>query len=248
MMRTVNLFFACLLLATASQAADLKTARAEIEATYKSDLTVCLEFDKGEQADCKKEAQQQRQGAYRMVWDQRDPKAPLPSYQGDLKSQKKQIEADYQLMQSVCKELSKATQPTCKTEASKQKKAALKIALSKPATVASCQGCGVVSRVAVVDQPGEGSWIGAISGAAVGAGLGSMVGKGSGCTAAIIAGALGGAYAGNKVEGKMNEKKFYEVTVKLNDGSEQKIAFDNPNHGFKEGDKVRLDNKQLVKR
>ncbi|WP_348945396.1 glycine zipper 2TM domain-containing protein [Chitinibacter sp. FCG-7] len=247
-MRTFNVFFASLLIAAASQAADLKTARAQIEATYKSDLAVCLEFDKSEQADCKSEAQQQRQGAYQTVWDQRDPKAPLPEYQGDLKSQKKQIEADYQLMQSVCKELSKATQPTCKTEATKQKKAALKIALSKPATGAPCPGCGVVSRVAVVDQPGEGSWIGAISGAAVGAGLGSMVGKGSGRTAAIIAGALGGAYAGNKVEGKMNEKKFYEVTVKLNDGSEQKIAFDNPNHGFKEGDKVRLDNKQLVKR
>jgi outer membrane lipoprotein SlyB len=154
-------------------------------------------------------------------------------------------------MQSVCKELNKATQPNCKTEATNRKKAALKIALNapaKPVATEVCATCGVVSKVAVVDHPGEGTWMGTVGGAAVGAGLGSLVGKGTGRTVAIVAGALGGAFAGNKVEGKMKDKKYYEVTVKLDDGSTQSVTFETPDHGFKEGDKVKLENKQLVKR
>ncbi|QLG89080.1 glycine zipper 2TM domain-containing protein [Chitinibacter bivalviorum] len=230
---------------------DLQAQKTQIESSYKSDLAVCMEFAKNEQAGCKKEAQVQRQSAYQKLWSQHNSNEPLPVYQGDLASQKKQIEADYQLMLSVCTQLDKATQSACKTEATNRKKASLKVAMDVPGKSSkpeACNHCGVVTQIVEVDKPGEGSWIGKVGGAAVGAGLGSLVGKGTGRTVAIVAGALGGAYAGNKVEGKMNEKKFYEVTVKLDDGAKQTITYDNAAHGYKVGDKVRLENQQLVKR
>ncbi|WP_410497886.1 glycine zipper 2TM domain-containing protein [Chitinibacter sp. S2-10] len=251
MMRYFSLALAGLLMCGSVLAAEnLKASRDSIEASYKTDLAVCMEFDKAEQPACKTEAQNQRKGAYQALWSKHDPKAPAPVYQGDLTAQKKQIEADYQLMQSVCKELDKASQSACKTEATSRKKASLKTAMNAPAKSAkpACVACGVVTEVKEVDQPGEGSWMGTVGGAAVGAGLGSLVGKGSGRTAAMILGGLGGAYAGNKIEGNMTGKKYYEVTVKLDDGTTQAITYEDPNHGFKAGDKVRVENQQLIKR
>lgn len=252
-MKVMNIGLATLaLLCTCTVlASDLQAQKSQIEASYKSDLAVCMEFAKNEQAGCKKDAQLQRQSAYQKLWSQHNPNEPLPVYQGDLASQKKQIEADYQLQLSVCTQLDKATQSACKTEAMNRKKSSLKVAMDAPAKsgkAEACQHCGVVTQIVEVDKPGEGTWIGKVGGAAVGAGLGSLVGKGTGRTVAIVAGALGGAYAGNKVEGKMNEKKFYEVTVKLDDGTTQTITYDNAAHGYKVGDKVRLENQQLVKR
>ncbi|WP_051534456.1 glycine zipper 2TM domain-containing protein [Deefgea rivuli] len=245
------LILASLFIVSTAQASDLKTESAQINANYKSDLKVCMEFEKSEQADCKKDAATQRQAGFQALWNKRQGNEALPVYQGDLASQKKQIEADYQLMLSMCKELDKATQPTCKTEATNRKKASLKTAMNAPASSdkkAICATCGVVTQVLEVEKPGEGTWMGKIGGAAVGVGLGSLIGKGKGKTAAMVVGGLGGAYAGNKVEGAMNDKKYYEVSVKLDDGSTQTVTFDNPNHGYKQGDKVKLENKQLVKR
>lgn len=245
------LILASLFVASAAQAVDLKAERAQIDASYKSDLKVCMEFAKNEQADCKKDAVAQRKTGYQALWNQHQSNAPLPVYQGDINSQKKQIETDYQQLLSLCKELDPATQPVCKTEAMNRKKASLKTAMNAPASSSNkavCATCGVVTQVVEVDKPGEGTWMGKIGGAAVGVGLGSLVGKGTGRTVAMVAGGLGGAYAGNKVEGSMNNKKFYEVSVKLDDGSMQTVTFDSASHGYKQGDKVRLENKQLVKR
>jgi len=239
-----------LIIATA-QASNLKADSAQIESSYKSDLKVCLEFDKSEQPACKKEATAQKQKEYQSLWGKYQGNESLPVYTGDLASQKKQIEADYQTMLLMCKELDTTSQTACKTKATNNKKAALKTAMNAPASTdkkAVCTTCGVVTQVLEVDKPGEGTWMGKIGGAAVGVGLGSLVGKGKGKTAAMVVGGLGGAYAGNKVEGSMKDKKFYEVSVKLDDGSTQTVTFEDVNHGFKQGDKVRLENKQLVKR
>ena len=245
------LILASLFIATAAQASNLKTESAQINTDYKSDLKVCMEFEKSEQAACKKDAATQRQTRYQALWNTRQSNEALPVYQGELASQKKQIEADYQLMLSMCKELDKATQPACKTEAMNRKKAALKTVMNTPVSSdqkAVCATCGVVTQVTEVDKPGEGTWMGKVGGAAVGVGLGSLIGKGKGKTAAMVVGGLGGAYAGNKVEGTMNDKKYYEVSVRLDDGSTQTVTFDSASHGYKQGDKVRLENKQLVKR
>jgi outer membrane lipoprotein SlyB len=238
------------LIVTAAQASSLKADSAHIESSYKSDLKVCLEFDKSEQPACKKDAAAQKKKEYQNLWGKYQGNDSQPSYTGDLSSQKKQIESDYQAMLAMCKELDAANQSACKTKATNHKKAALKTAMNAPASEdkKACANCGVVSHVNVVDKPGEGTWMGKIGGAAVGVGLGSLVGKGTGRTVAMVAGGLGGAYAGNKVEGKMNEKKYYEVTVKLDDGTTQGVTFEDSNHGFKQGDKVRFENKQLTKR
>ncbi|MBE9609142.1 glycine zipper 2TM domain-containing protein [Chitinilyticum piscinae] len=241
------LLAAALLLSASASALDLKAEKQKIEESYKVDQSVCMEFDKSERPGCLADAKASRQSAYQSLWDHRDPNAALPGYSGDTAAQKKQIEADYQAMLSICKELNKSTQPACQKEASTRKKAALKSSMTaKP--VERCDACGVVERIAEVDKPGEGSWIGKIGGAAAGAALGSQVGKGKGRTVAMVVGALGGAYAGNEVEARMGSQKLWQVTVRMNDGTEQNITFDSPNHGFHIGDKVKLENSQLLKR
>jgi hypothetical protein len=84
-----RIFAAALLLSCVVHGSDLKTARDTIETSYKSDLAVCMEFEKSEQPTCKQEAQVQRQSNYQSIWDKRDPKAPAPVYSGDSTSQKK---------------------------------------------------------------------------------------------------------------------------------------------------------------
>nr|WP_314901139.1 glycine zipper 2TM domain-containing protein [uncultured Deefgea sp.] len=246
----LTLMISSLFIAAVAQASSLKADSAHIESSYKSDLKVCLEFEKSEQPACKKDAAAQKKKEYQTLWGKYQGNDSQPTYTGDLSSQKKQIEADYQAMLAMCKELDAVNQSACKTKATDHKKVALKTAMNAPASddKKACANCGVVSHVNVVDKLGECTWMGKIGGAAVGVGLGSLIGKGKGKTAAMVVGGLGGAYAGNKVEGAMNDKKFYEVTVKLEDGSTQSVTFEDANHGFKQGDKVRLENKQLIKR
>ena len=109
-----------------------------------------------------------------------------------------------------------------------------------------CNSCGTVELVHVVEVKGEGSYLGTIGGGVVGAILGNQVGAGNGRTAAQIAGALGGAYAGRALEGKSHDSNYFEVVVRLQNGTTQTMSFATE-PGFRVGDKVRINDGVLVR-
>ena len=87
-----------------------------------------------------------------------------------------------------------------------------------------CTVCGTVEAVTAVQrEPESGSGVGVIAGAAIGGLLGNQVGGGTGKDLATIAGMVGGGWAGNTVEKKMKRETFYQVAVRMEDGSLRKL-------------------------
>lgn len=109
----------------------------------------------------------------------------------------------------------------------------------------SCATCGVIAAVNLVEQKGEGSYLGMVGGGVVGALLGSQVGRGNGKTAAELAGAAGGAYAGNEIEGRAKTTRHYDVVVRLENGSSQTFTYA-AQPGFGVGTRVRVENGSLI--
>lgn len=134
--------------------------------------------------------------------------------------------------------------------ASTQRKAA-----SEPTRVASaesakpgarvCASCGTVVSVNVVKQEGEGTGLGAVAGGVVGGVLGNQVGSGSGRKVATVAGAAGGAYAGHQIEKHVKSTQYYNVAVRMDDGSTRAVSYDKE-PAFRAGDKVRIVDGALV--
>ncbi len=108
-----------------------------------------------------------------------------------------------------------------------------------PAAPVVCTTCGVVQRVKVIEQQGEGSGLGAIAGGVVGGLLGNQIGKGSGKTVATVAGVAGGAYAGHQVEKSVKSTKRYEIVVRMDDGVERTFSQET-DPGLASGDRVRV--------
>src|SRR5689334_4329921 len=69
--------------------------------------------------------------------------------------------------------------------------------------------CGVIQRVELVQQKGQGSGLGLIAGGVVGGVLGHQIGSGRGNTAATIVGAGAGAYAGNEIEKNAKKSSYW---------------------------------------
>lgn len=90
----------------------------------------------------------------------------------------------------------------------------------------SCDSCGVVQAIQVVEVQGEPGYTGAIAGGVAGAVLGSQVGEGTGKKAAQILGALGGAYAGREIEKRVKKEQRYDVVVRLHNGTEQTVRME----------------------
>ena len=87
-----------------------------------------------------------------------------------------------------------------------------------------CGVCGTVESVTAIErEAAQGSGIGAIAGAALGGLVGNQFGGGTGKDLATIAGMVGGGFAGNSVEKKMKKETFYEVKVRMEDGSLRKL-------------------------
>jgi len=108
---------------------------------------------------------------------------------------------------------------------------------TKPATI--CSNCGVVSSINAIEQPGEGTGLGAIAGGVAGALIGSQIGQGQGTTVATIAGAAGGAYAGHQVEKSVKKTRHVEINIRMDDGTYR--TFNQPNEsGLMTGDKVKI--------
>src|SRR5690606_6777731 len=94
------------------------------------------------------------------------------------------------------------------------------------AAVKICAECGTVRAVNLVENPGEGSGLGAIAGGVVGGILGNQIGDGSGRRIATVAGAAGGAYAGHQIEKRVKTTRYWNVVVRMEDGTTRNFPFD----------------------
>lgn len=110
-----------------------------------------------------------------------------------------------------------------------------------------CSDCGRVTAVRVVEKEGETGAVGIIAGGIAGALLGHQVGRGRGRDVATVAGAAGGAYAGNKIEGKMNARKIWAVSVRFENGGERTFNFES-DPGLMAGDSVKASGSSIVRR
>ena len=120
-------------------------------------------------------------------------------------------------------------------------------ATAKPAVAKTCEGCGRVVAVSVVEKDGEGSAVGMVAGGVAGALLGNQIGKGASRDIATLAGAAGGAYAGNKIEQKVKAVKRWDVVVRFDNGTEKSYSFDK-DPGFAIGSDVKSAGNSVVAR
>lgn len=104
---------------------------------------------------------------------------------------------------------------------------------------ATCNECGVVESVRVINSAGNTSGVGLVGGAVIGGLLGNQVGGGRGKDVATVAGAVGGAVAGNAIEKNAGTTRSYEITIHFEDGSRRVFNEANP-PAWKSGDHVRV--------
>lgn len=118
----------------------------------------------------------------------------------------------------------------------------------RPVEVAKpvCANCGIVLAVNVIEVEGKGSGVGVVAGGVVGGVVGNQVGQRSGNDLATIAGVIGGAFAGNAIEKKNKKTKSYDITVKLDGGSEHTYR-QATDPDMVKGQKIRIQNDVVVK-
>ncbi len=118
---------------------------------------------------------------------------------------------------------------------------------ARPMAVAACAACGSVQSVDLVEVKGDSpNVIGTIAGGVLGGVIGNQVGGGKGKDLATIIGAVGGAYAGNRIENKMDKKKVFRVTVRLEGGETQHFDYaEDPS--VQVGTRVRVENGNLIR-
>ena len=104
-----------------------------------------------------------------------------------------------------------------------------------------CHECGVIQSVNEIENPGEGSGLGAVAGGVVGAIAGKQIGGGRGRTAMSVLGAVGGAFAGNAIEKDVRKVKSYDITIRFEDGSTRSLS-QATQPIWRSGDRVRLIN------
>jgi len=107
-----------------------------------------------------------------------------------------------------------------------------------------CYDCGTVTSVNAVTVQGTASGLGAVGGAVAGGVVGHQVGGGRGKDAMTILGAIGGALAGNQIEKSRRQTTRYDVTVRMEDGSNRTFSYDTV-PAVSSGDHVRVSNGAL---
>jgi outer membrane lipoprotein SlyB len=106
---------------------------------------------------------------------------------------------------------------------------------------------GVVSDIDVFEDRARPSGGGAILGAVIGGVVGNQIGSGSGRAAATGAGVIGGALIGNAIEERnRRDDEFFRVTVRLDNGGRREFDYKQLS-GLRVGDRVRIDDGQLVR-
>jgi len=118
--------------------------------------------------------------------------------------------------------------------------------LPSESTKPVCANCGIVLAVNVIEEEGQGSGVGVVAGGVAGGLLGHQVGQGTGRDLATVAGLVGGALAGNKVEKMAKKTKSYNITVRLDDGSER-IYRQATDPGLFNGQRVKIENGIVVR-
>lgn len=88
-----------------------------------------------------------------------------------------------------------------------------------------CAQCGLIENIREVRQEGESTGLGTVAGGLLGGLLGRQLGE-DGSTLGMLLGMAGGAYAGNKFEQHRNKSVQYEVTVRMDDGSQRVLTYD----------------------
>lgn len=92
-----------------------------------------------------------------------------------------------------------------------------------------CAYCGTVEGVTPLQRDAaEGSGIGVVAGAVLGGLVGNQFGGGTGKTVSTIVGAVGGGWAGNAVEKRMKKETVYQIDLRMDDGSRQRIEHSSP--------------------
>lgn len=168
---------------------------------------------------------------------------------------KKEAANRYSEDQKICADESTSSRRMqCLRDAKDEYSRALNAAESKPAAeikarpgIPSCNDCGKVTAVRVMEKEGETGAVGIIAGGVAGALLGHQVGRGRGKDVATVAGAAGGAYAGNRIEGKMKATKTWAVSVRFDGGGERTFNFDS-DPGLMTGDSVKASGSSIVRR
>ena len=113
------------------------------------------------------------------------------------------------------------------------------VPLASPAAAATCNDCGVITSLRLVEEKGQASGVGAVAGGVVGGVIGHQIGSGSGNTIATIAGAGAGAYAGHRIEKNRNRKSYWAVTVRMDNGSTRSLTYSS-RPPANEGERIKL--------
>jgi outer membrane lipoprotein SlyB len=89
-----------------------------------------------------------------------------------------------------------------------------------------CNNCAVVESVRTVVKEGDVGpvGVGSVAGTVLGGVLGHQVGSGRGRDVATVVGAVGGAIAGHQIEKNRARTTSYEIAVRFDDGSTQRIT------------------------
>jgi outer membrane lipoprotein SlyB len=109
-----------------------------------------------------------------------------------------------------------------------------------------CENCGMVLAVNMVEDQGKGSGLGVIGGGLVGGLLGNQVGNGTGRDVATLAGVVGGAFAGNAIEKNAKKTHHYEITVRMDNGTER-TYHQATDPGLASGAKVKIENDIVIR-
>jgi len=108
----------------------------------------------------------------------------------------------------------------------------------------ACPNCGTVVSLREVAQPGQGGAGGAVAGGVVGGLLGNALGGSKHRTAGTVIGATGGAVAGYQIQKHTSGTKYWEIGVRMDDGTTHAYTQDQAPH-WKSGDRVRVQNGAL---
>lgn len=94
-----------------------------------------------------------------------------------------------------------------------------------------------VESVREVREAGDAKGVGALGGGVVGGVVGNKLGKGK--TLFTVLGAAGGALAGHQIEKHVRGEKRWEISVRLDDGTQRTVASD-VEPTWRAGERVRL--------
>jgi outer membrane lipoprotein SlyB len=108
-----------------------------------------------------------------------------------------------------------------------------------------CATCGTITSLREVEKPGQGGAGGAVAGGVVGGLLGNALGGSKHRTAGTVVGATGGAVAGYQIQKHASGTKYWEIAVRMDDGTTHTLTQDQP-PAWKSGDRVRLQNGALA--